>query len=124
VDRAKEPSADAAVTTHEFLAREVVAVMSGFEQARVEGPVDGGEPGSTVSVEQAARLEGIGRTLAYRLAAADQLPVPVLRIGRSLRIPVVPLLALLGLTRQPEQRTNRGETAPGSGSGQASSYDR
>jgi hypothetical protein len=116
VDRAKEPSADAAVTTRELLAGEVVGVMSDFEQARAGAPVDGGEPGSTVSVEQAARLLGIGRTLAYRLAAADQLPVPVLRIGRSLRIHTVPLLAPLGLAQPPEQGTNQGETAPGSGS--------
>lgn len=94
--------------------------MNGFEQAWVGAPVDGGEPGSTVSVEEAARRLGIGRTLAYRLAAADQLPVPVLRIGRSLRIPAAPLLALLGLAQPPEQGPNRGETVPRSGSGQAS----
>ena len=53
--------------------------------------------GVTVGVEEVARLLGIGRTLAYRLAAAGELPVPVIRIGRKLRIPAAPLHALLGL---------------------------
>lgn len=52
---------------------------------------------ATVSVEEAARLLGIGRTLAYQLASSDQLPVPVIRIGRLLRVPTAPLRALLGL---------------------------
>jgi excisionase family DNA binding protein len=80
-----------AVTTKKCLIREVVGVMSGFEQ------IQSSASGSTVSVEEAARLLGIGRTLAYRLAAADELPVPVVRIGRKLRIPAAPLRALLGL---------------------------
>ena len=65
--------------------------MSGFEQTRV------GASESTVSVEEVARMLGIGRTLAYRLAAAGELPVPVIRIGRKLRIPAAPLCAPLGL---------------------------
>ncbi|MBR7829712.1 helix-turn-helix domain-containing protein [Actinospica sp. MGRD01-02] len=65
--------------------------MSGFEKVQV------GASGSTVSVEEAAHMLGIGRTLAYRLAAAGELPVPVVRIGRKLRIPAAPLRALLGL---------------------------
>lgn len=47
-------------------------------------------------VPTTAWLLGISRTSAYQLAAADALPVPVIRIGRSLRIPTAPLLALLG----------------------------
>jgi excisionase family DNA binding protein len=50
-----------------------------------------------LDVESAARLLGIGRTTAYRLAEANALPVPVVRIGRVLRIPTVPLLAVLGI---------------------------
>ena len=57
-----------------------------------------GELGPTIDVETAARLLGIGRTTAYQLAAENRLPVPVIRVGRSLRVPTVPLLALLGLT--------------------------
>ena len=53
--------------------------------------------GATVGVGEAARLLGIGRTLAYRLASRDELPVPVIRVGRTLRVPAAPLRALLGL---------------------------
>jgi excisionase family DNA binding protein len=94
VDRVKEPSAHGAAARPPgsgIAMREVVGVMDGFEQTRV------GTSESTVSVEVAARMLGIGRTLAYRLAAADELPVPVIRIGRKLRIPAEPLRALLGL---------------------------
>jgi excisionase family DNA binding protein len=52
----------------------------------------------TLDVETAARLLGIGRTTAYQLAARNALPIPVLRIGRTLRIPTTPLLTLLGIT--------------------------
>ncbi len=71
--------------------------MNGFEQVRAGASAGGRGLGSTVSVEEAAELLGIGRTLAYRLAAAGELPVPVVRIGRKLRIPAAPLRALLGL---------------------------
>ena len=57
-----------------------------------------GELGATVDVATAARLLGIGRTTAYQLASQDALPVPVVRIGRTLRVPTVPLLTLLGIT--------------------------
>lgn len=52
----------------------------------------------TLRLEDAARMLGIGRSTAYLLAAQDALPVPVLRIGRSYRVPTAPMLALLGLT--------------------------
>ena len=87
-------------------------------------PAQVGALGPTVDVQTAARLLGIGRTTAYQLASRNALPVPAVRIGRSLRIPSAPLLALLGLARQPENGTGRGETDPGSGSDQASSLDR
>lgn len=41
----------------------------------------------TATVEEAARQLGISRTLAYELAKADRLPVPVIRLGRRLVIP-------------------------------------
>lgn len=49
----------------------------------------------TVSVEDAARALGIGRSLAYELARRDELPVPVFRVGRLLRVPRQPLERLL-----------------------------
>jgi len=87
-------------------------------------PAQVGALGPTVDVQSAARLLGIGRTTAYQLASRNALPVPVVRIGRSLRIPSAPLLALLGLAQQPENGASRGETDPGPGSDQASSLDR
>lgn len=52
--------------------------------------------GVMTNVETAARILGIGRTVAYRLAKDGKFPVPVLRIGHSYRIPVPRLLELLG----------------------------
>ena len=52
---------------------------------------------ATLTLPQAARLLGIGRTHAYTLAAHGQFPVPVLHLGHVVRIPTAPLLALLGL---------------------------
>lgn len=50
-----------------------------------------------VDVVTAAAWLGVGRTTAYRLAANGTFPVPVLRIGTSLRVPTAPLLRLLDL---------------------------
>jgi excisionase family DNA binding protein len=53
-------------------------------------------PKLTMSVEEAAELLGISRWLAYEHAQRGDLPV--LRIGRRLRVPVRRLLDLVGLT--------------------------
>ena len=53
-------------------------------------------PRLTMSVEEAAELLGISRWLAYEQAQRGDLPV--LRIGRRLRVPVRRLLDLVGLT--------------------------
>jgi hypothetical protein len=50
---------------------------------------------AVLDVPQAARLLGIGRTLAYELVRTDQWPTPVLRIGRLIRIPSRPLIELV-----------------------------
>ncbi|WP_157436479.1 helix-turn-helix transcriptional regulator [Actinospica robiniae] len=50
-----------------------------------------------VNVVTAAAWLGVGRTTAYRLAANGTFPVPVLRIGTSLRVPTAPLLRLLDI---------------------------
>ena len=52
----------------------------------------------TLSVAEAARILGISRSAGYTLAAQGQFPIPVLRLGRSFRVPTAPLLTLLGLT--------------------------
>jgi excisionase family DNA binding protein len=48
----------------------------------------------TLSVERTAELLGVSRGLAYQAVHRGQLPV--LRIGRRLRVPTAPLLRLLG----------------------------
>ena len=53
---------------------------------------------TTFDVPEVAELMEISRSLAYRLAAANELPVPVLRLGKHrLKVPARPLLAALGL---------------------------
>lgn len=49
----------------------------------------------TVTIEEAARRLGIGRTLAYELARKDELGVPVIRLGRRYVVPRVALDELL-----------------------------
>lgn len=39
---------------------------------------------------------GVGRTRAYELLHAGELPFPALRVGRKVAVPVQPLLELLG----------------------------
>jgi hypothetical protein len=48
----------------------------------------------TVTVPVAGQVLGIGRDAAYAAAARGE--IPVLRLGRSLRVPVPKLLELLG----------------------------
>jgi hypothetical protein len=52
---------------------------------------------ASLSLIEAAALLGIGRTHAYSLEAAGEFPVPVLHLGRVIRVPTAPLLDLLGL---------------------------
>ena len=60
----------------------------------------GGDPlftEKTVDLMTAARPLNIGRSLAYRLAAEGNFPVPVLRLGARYRVPTAALRALLGI---------------------------
>jgi predicted DNA-binding transcriptional regulator AlpA len=70
-----------------------------------------------LTIPTAAGLLGISRATGYRLAAADNLPVPVVTVGNSLRVPAAPLLALLGLTPAPDPATaaESGTGAPDAG---------
>ena len=52
-------------------------------------------PSETVSVEVAAARLGLSRSKAYQLARQNALPVPVLRFGRKLAVPVRALDRLL-----------------------------
>ena len=62
-------------------------------------PEAGGLP-AVLDVPSAGRLLGIGRTVAYRLAAAGEFPCRVLRVGRQWKVPTADLLAVLGLPAQ------------------------
>ncbi len=55
----------------------------------------------TLTVPQAARVLGIGRTLAYELVRTQAWPTPVVRAGRLIKIPTAPLLELLATGRLP-----------------------
>jgi hypothetical protein len=48
-----------------------------------------------LDVPQAARLLGIGRTLAYELVRTNQWPTPVIRMGRLIKVPAGPLIELM-----------------------------
>jgi hypothetical protein len=68
-----------------------------------------------VDLVTAAAWLGIGRTTAYRLATDDAFPVPVIKIGTSLRVPTTALLHLLGIDPAPascECRDENHEPAP------------
>lgn len=54
-----------------------------------------------VDLPTAARALGLGRTAAYELERSGTWPTPVLRLGRLIKVPRAPLLALLGLTDEP-----------------------
>ena len=51
----------------------------------------------TLDLVEAARLLGIGRTVAYELVRENRWPTPIIRAGRKIRVPSRPLLALLGV---------------------------
>ena len=55
-----------------------------------------------LDVPDAARVLGIGRSLAYELVRRGEWPTEVLRIGKLIKIPSAPLLRLLQGNR-PEQ---------------------
>ena len=52
------------------------------------------------SEPNAASVLGMGRSVAYSTARLGTFPVPVIRVGRSLRVSVPALLRLLGDTSE------------------------
>ncbi len=52
---------------------------------------------TVVDVPTAAQALGLGKTAAYELIRCGEWPTPVLRLGKLIRIPTAPLLALLGV---------------------------
>lgn len=58
----------------------------------------------TVDVPTAGRAFGVGRDESYRLAREGRFPVPVLRLGRYLRVSRAAVLAALGVTEATDAR--------------------
>lgn len=54
-----------------------------------------------LTVPVAARVLGVGRTVAYELVRRGEWPTPVIRVGHQIRVPRAPLIALLGLSTAP-----------------------
>jgi hypothetical protein len=50
-----------------------------------------------VPAETAFKLLGCGRTSGYQQIRDGSFPVPVLRLGRVIRVPTLPLLKALGV---------------------------
>jgi excisionase family DNA binding protein len=58
------------------------------------GRASGVQP-SVLDVPEAARLLGVGRTLAYQLVRTGRWPTPIIRVGRLIKVPTEPLLRFL-----------------------------
>jgi predicted DNA-binding transcriptional regulator AlpA len=53
-----------------------------------------------VSLPTAAEVLGLGRSAAYELVRNGQWPTPILRLGRLIKVPTAPLIALVGIDAQ------------------------
>ncbi|WP_230858320.1 hypothetical protein [Actinoplanes aureus] len=53
--------------------------------------------GAVTDLPTAARIFGLGRSLAYDLARTDRFPTPVIRVGTRFRVPVAGILTALGI---------------------------
>ncbi|MEU4557444.1 DNA-binding protein [Actinoplanes sp. NPDC023936] len=53
--------------------------------------------GAVTDLPTAARIFGLGRSLAYDLARTDEFPAPVIRAGTRYRVPVAGILTALGI---------------------------
>lgn len=69
---------------------------------------------AVVDVRTAARVLGLSRTAAYELIRLEQWPTPVYRLGRLIRIPTGPMLALLCIERSAQIVDVSPVAAPGS----------
>lgn len=56
---------------------------------------------AVIDVPTAADVLGVGKTAAYELIRCGEWPTPVFRLGKLIRIPTAPLLALLGVSGEP-----------------------
>ncbi len=58
-----------------------------------------------IDIPTASRVLGVGRSAAYELVRSGQWPTPVLRLGRLIKVPSLPLLQLLGLEQPRPERS-------------------
>lgn len=63
-----------------------------------------------IDVETAGRVLGVGRGAAYEMVRTGTWPTPVIRLGRLIKVPTAPLMALLG---QPTERSHPAGSSTG-----------
>jgi hypothetical protein len=56
----------------------------------------------TVSLRQSAKILGIGPWQAHKAVTEGTFPVPVIRVGRSIRVPTAPLRERLQIVDAPD----------------------
>lgn len=56
-----------------------------------------------LSADMAFGLLGVDRTTGYRAIREGTFPLPVIRVGRLIRVPAAPMRQLLGLPADQEQ---------------------
>lgn len=66
-----------------------------------------------LDVPTAAKVLGIGRSLAYELVRRGEWPTTVRHVGKLIKIPTEPLVRLLGAGPEPSADAGDGVSAPG-----------
>ena len=66
-----------------------------------------------LDVPTAAKVLGIGRSLAYELVRRGEWPTTVLHVGKLIKIPTEPLVRLLGAAPDPGPDAGDGVSATG-----------
>jgi hypothetical protein len=72
--------------------------MEAIEMTKPRRVDDLNELPATIDLVTAARLLGVGRTVADELVREGRWPTQVIHVGRKIRVPTAPLLGLLGVT--------------------------
>ncbi len=75
-------------------------------------PLSNWDDRSCVSADEAFRYLGIDRTTGYRAIKAGNFPLPVIRVGRTIRIPTASLRSLLELDAQPHGVASSAQPRP------------
>lgn len=56
---------------------------------------------AVVDLPTAARMLGVGRSVAYALVRSGDWPTPIIRVGKLIKVPTAPIAALLGVAALP-----------------------